>query len=125
MASTGDDGPEQVGAVRERLLGLRQETLARHGALQADLTGIVEASRDTVADDEHDPDGATIAFERAQVDALSRGALARLAEIDTAIARLDAGTYGTCEVCGEPIAAARLEARPTAARCLACASTRR
>lgn len=115
--------PDDV--VRERLLALRRETLTRHGALRADLTGIVEASRDTVADDEHDPDGATIAFERAQVDALSRGALARLAEIDAAIARLDAGTYGTCEECGQPIDAARLDARPTASRCVACAAMRR
>lgn len=46
----------------------------------------------------------------------------RLAEIDAALARLDAGTHGTCEACGHPIAADRLAARPTARTCLGCAT---
>jgi DnaK suppressor protein len=37
------------------------------------------------------------------------------------LTRLDAGTYGTCEVCGEPIGTARLEARPAARTCINCA----
>ncbi|MEO7146821.1 MAG: TraR/DksA C4-type zinc finger protein, partial [Terrimesophilobacter sp.] len=37
------------------------------------------------------------------------------------LARLDAGTYGRCEVCGKRIAHARLEARPTARTCIDCA----
>lgn len=42
---------------------------------------------------------------------------AELAEIASALARLDAGTFGHCEVCGKPIDPERLEARPTARRC--------
>ncbi len=107
---------------RERLLAVRAEASERLRALRADVAGIVEASRDSNADDEHDPDGATIAFERAQVDALARDAAARVEEVDAALARLDAGTYGVCAECGQQIAAGRLEARPTARTCVACAA---
>ncbi|MGN6241262.1 MAG: TraR/DksA family transcriptional regulator [Cellulosimicrobium cellulans] len=115
-------GPDD--AARERLLVVRGAAVARLRALRAEVAGIVEASRDSNADDEHDPDGATIAFERAQVDALARDAAARVEEVDAALARLDAGTYGVCEACGQPIAAGRLEARPTARTCVGCAASR-
>ena len=51
---------------------------------------------------------------------LARQAREHLAEIDAALARLEAGTYGTCERCGRPIEVARLEARPTARTHVAC-----
>jgi DnaK suppressor protein len=41
-------------------------------------------------------------------------------QVDAALARLDAGTYGTCVTCGQPIGAARLEALPAAAHCIEC-----
>ena len=85
---------------------------------------MVAASRDTNADDEHDPEGATIAFERSQIEALARQAEHHLEEIDAALKRVDAGTYGTCEACGTPIGAERLEARPTARVCILCAASR-
>ena len=102
----------------------RRRTEDRLAALTADYDGVIAASRDTNADDEHDPEGATIAFERSQVAALVTQARAHLAEIDAALARIRAGRYGTCERCGEPITAGRLEARPTARRCIECASAR-
>jgi DnaK suppressor protein len=86
--------------------------------LGRDFTGIVDASADSNADDEHDPEGSTIAFERSQVSALIQQAERRLAEIDAAVGRVRAGTYGRCEVCGEPIADGRLEARPVARTCV-------
>lgn len=118
-------GPRPDDAARARLLAVRADAVARLGALRAEVAGIVEASRDSNADDEHDPDGATIAFERAQVDALARDAAARVEEVDAALARLDAGTYGVCEACGQPVADGRLEARPTARTCVACAAVAR
>jgi DnaK suppressor protein len=83
---------------------------------------VVAASLDTNADDEHDPEGATIAFERSQIGALAAQAREHLAEVDRAVARLDDATYGTCERCGLPIPPERLEARPTARRCVTCAA---
>jgi RNA polymerase-binding transcription factor DksA len=91
-------------------------------ALQRDFNGVVEASESSNADDEHDPEGATIAFERAQVVAMLAASKARLGDIDGAIERLDRGTYGRCDVCGEDIAAERLTARPTATTCVRCMS---
>ena len=72
-------------------------------------------------DDEHDPEGATIAFEREQLTALRQAAEQRVVDLDAALERLEAGTYGTCEVCGQPIGEARLAAVPAARRCITCA----
>lgn len=115
------DNPPNPAPPRVRLLALRAETLHRRDRLRGDVEGMVEASRGSNADDEHDPEGATIAFERAQTEALAGQAAVDLGEVDAALARLDAGTYGICEVCGRPIAPARLEARPAARRCIDCA----
>ncbi|WP_233549905.1 TraR/DksA family transcriptional regulator [Cellulomonas rhizosphaerae] len=109
---------------RARLGELRAEALERLAGLRASKTDLVDAARDSNVDDEHDPEGATIAFERAQVDALAADVAKRFAEIDAAEGRLAAGTYGICAVGGEPIDEARLEARPTATTCLAHAAAR-
>jgi DnaK suppressor protein len=108
----------------ERLRAERADTLRRLTDLTEAFDGVVAASKDTNADDEHDPEGATIAFERSQVGALVRQAREHLSEIDAAEARLEAGTYGVCERCGKPIGQARLEARPSARLCISCASVR-
>ena len=106
--------------VHARLLEERERTRERLASLRGDHTGIVEASRDSNADDEHDPEGATIAFERSQVASLVRQAQEHLADVDAALARLDAGSYGRCERCGRQIPVARLEARPTARTHVTC-----
>jgi len=106
----------------DRLAADRETTLEQIDDLSAELADIV-ASTDLVAtDDEHDPEGATIAFERARIDALLDAARDHLAAIGHAEARLAAGEYGVCERCGQPISEARLEARPTAATCIDCAN---
>lgn len=111
--------------VRELLEAERERTVRRLADLTHDFDAVVAASRDTNADDEHDPEGATIAFERSQIGTLARQARLHLAEIDAATERLQAGTYGTCEQCGEPIGEGRLEARPAARRCIGCEASRR
>ena len=98
----------------------RAEALARITSLEGQLAGIVETASASSGDDEHDPEGQTIAYDRAQVAALLAAARHDLTEIDAARARVDAGTYGVCERCGRPIAPDRLEARPAARTCLAC-----
>jgi len=107
-----------VSGPRDALAAMRADAVERLAALRGSKDDLVDAARDSNVDDEHDPEGATIAFERAQVDALAGDAAARLAEIDAALARLDAGTYGICAVGGEPIDPARLAARPTATTCV-------
>ncbi|MBO0901216.1 TraR/DksA C4-type zinc finger protein [Cellulomonas sp. zg-ZUI222] len=104
---------------RALLLELRRDAVARLSGLGDAHQDVVDAARGANVDDEHDPEGATIAFERAQLEALADGAHRRLAEVDAALGRLADGTYGTCAVGGEPIDDARLEARPTATTCVA------
>lgn len=121
----GGSRPFVSETVRAALAEERALVLRRLGGLAADFEETVAASRDSNADDEHDPEGHTIAFERSQVTSLSRRLEQRLAEVDAALARLAAGTYGVCTRCGEPIAPARLEARPAARECIVCASRAR
>lgn len=108
---------------RERLEAALAENARQLGALAQQHDEIIAASRDSNADDEHDPEGATIAFERQQVAALvtqherSRGDILRALD-------LAPEEYGRCERCREPIAPARLDARPTARTCIGCAELR-
>jgi RNA polymerase-binding transcription factor DksA len=114
-----------VSAPADVLDGARADAASRISALEAQLAGIVETASASSGDDEHDPEGQTVAFDRAQVAALLAAARHDLAEIDAARARLADGTYGTCAMCGRPITDERLEARPAARTCVACASRRR
>jgi RNA polymerase-binding transcription factor DksA len=111
-----------VDAVRGRLEQERREATCRLAALSGDYASVVEASRDSNADDEHDPEGATIAFERSQIGALVDQVRERLQEVEAALQRLDEGSYGVCVRCGAAIAEGRLEARPTALLCVRCAA---
>lgn len=61
-------------------------------------------------------------FDQQRDLALRDRAVQQLAQVDAALARLDAGTFGRCERCGRPIAPARLDALPWAAHCIDCQS---
>lgn len=111
-------------SLEELLNAERVDTLDRIALLTRDWQGLVESSTCTGVDDEHDPEGATIAFERAQIEALLDGARRHLADLDHALERLGEGDYGACEHCGRPIAAERLAARPAATTCISCAARR-
>jgi DnaK suppressor protein len=107
---------------RELLEAERRKVLRRIAVLTGDFDEVVAASRESNADDEHDPEGATIAFERSQVAALVQQVQRHLADVEAAVQRLDDGSYGICERCGQRVADARLEARPAARTCVRCAS---
>lgn len=107
-----------LAAAAELLREEGDELRARLASMTADLESLFAASTDSNADDEHDPEGQTIAYERSQLSALIEAAQARVGDVDAATARLQQGSYGICEVCHEPIPAARLEARPTARSCV-------
>jgi len=99
-----------------------EATLTQIALMNADLDGISSASAGSNIDDEHDPEGATVAFERAQLSALLRHATAHLADVDAALDRIARGCYGHCERCGEALSDERLAALPAARRCVACAA---
>lgn len=105
----------------ERLAEERARTVAQIASLQASFDDIVAASEQVATDDEHDPEGHTIAWERQQVAALLAAARTHLGELDLAIRRIEGGDHGRCEGCGRPIPEERLEAIPTASRCVTCA----
>jgi DnaK suppressor protein len=67
-------------------------------------------------------DTSQVTAERGEAEALAGQLRDALADVEAAITRLEDGTYGRCLRCGQPIAPARLEAKPAARRCIACAS---
>ena len=105
---------------RNALIAERQATLERIAALSQDLTSIFDSAQFTSTDDEHDPEGATIAFERSQASSLLAASHAQLAEVNAALERIRVEAYGLCEHCGTTITHDRLLARPTARTCITC-----
>ncbi|WP_137976565.1 TraR/DksA C4-type zinc finger protein [Streptomyces violaceusniger] len=125
MSDSSDDAAfssAEREAIRERLAAERAETSARIAALNREFEAIVASHALVAVDDEHDPEGSSTAFERAHTAALLTQARDHLIALDEALERLDRGGYGRCAVCGEPIPAERLEARPTATTCVRCAT---
>jgi RNA polymerase-binding transcription factor DksA len=108
--------------VQGLLIADRERTADLISSLSGNIASMVDASRLTASDDEHDPEGSTIAFERSQASTLLAAARDHLADVDAALARIAAGTYGSCERCGRPVARDRLLARPTARTCISCAA---
>jgi RNA polymerase-binding transcription factor DksA len=107
---------------KQILEATRHAASARLASLQAEFDGIVEAVADANGDDEHDPEGATIAFERSRTASLIAETELALIDIDTALARLSDGSYGICAECTQTIGAKRLEAMPATRYCVRCAS---
>ena len=104
---------------------VRAELHAEAEGLRADIAratddiaqGLDGSARDA-GDDE--ADAGTKAFEREDELALTQNAQDLLDQGERALSRIDAGTYGVCESCGQPIGKARLQAFPQATLCVAC-----
>jgi len=75
--------------------------------------------------DEGFADSGQVTAERGEVEALANSLVETLTEVEHALEKFDAGTYGVCEVCGARIPEARLEAKPAARQCINCTSARR
>ena len=106
---------------RARLDALRSDAAARVAALEEALRALTQDRLGSNDDDEHDPEGVPLSAEWSRLSGLAEGARAELGQVDDALARLEAGTYGVCARCGKPIPAARLEVRPFAELCVPCA----
>ena len=114
-----------MATARELLLAERARARERVTVLEREFAGLAEAASAAGTDDEHDPEGATLAFERQHAAALLEAAREQVAADDAALRRLAEGRYGTCDRCGQPIGAERLAARPSAATCVRCAGSKR
>ncbi|MFB9740566.1 TraR/DksA family transcriptional regulator [Pseudonocardia sulfidoxydans] len=108
-----------------RLAAARADIEARIGGLSRQVAALADEQALTTHDDEHDPEGVTIGFERAQLQGLLAGARRDLEGVDRAERRLVDGTYGRCARCGRPIPPERLDALPAAGTCVACVPSRR
>lgn len=108
----------------DRTLQLQQrraELTDRLADLDRELAGLLAAAEDSNADDEHDPEGATLAFERMQLVAVRDRVRADLTDV---LAALEGPDEVHCRACGGPIGAERLAARPAADLCVSCAGRR-
>jgi DnaK suppressor protein len=106
--------------LRTALLERRAELLERLVAEGAELD-LVRGARAESADDEHDPEGSTLSSDWSRISGLRNATSGRLDQVERALDRMSAGTYGRCLRCGRPIAGNRLEARPEAEHCIDCA----
>src|SRR5436190_20277110 len=106
---------------RDLLQDGRARARERVTALERAFASLAEADSAAGPHDEHDPEGATLAFERQHAAALLEAAREQVAALDDALRRLDEGRYGVCDRCGQPIGAERLAARPAAVTCVRCA----
>jgi DnaK suppressor protein len=108
---------------REKLLEERSTYIHQAQSLRLEAEQLAEEMEPgDIQFDEESGEGATMNVERERDLALSAQAEAAVEEIDKALAKIEAGTYGRCEQCGQPIVRARLEALPYAALCVACKS---
>jgi RNA polymerase-binding transcription factor DksA len=103
------------------LVALRRDLTAELAAARQALGELRGERAGRVDDDEHDPEGSPLSAEWSRLDGLRRATEHRIAEVDAALAAAENGRYGVCLLCGRPIPAGRLEARPSATRCVSCA----
>jgi DnaK suppressor protein len=109
-----------IEAVKRRLTQERAGILEERQRLVDDTSRSMEEAIDEDGNDSHMADSASETLSREIELSLEDNAEHLLKAIDAALARIDEGTYGTCERCGKPIAAERLEALPWAAKCIGC-----
>ncbi|MDP9023341.1 MAG: TraR/DksA C4-type zinc finger protein [Actinomycetota bacterium] len=111
---------EMLDRLRKQLDEEREQQLSQLETYGADPYG--EAVRDLGGAEEGFADSAQVTEQRSEALAHIDNARNRLQQVDEALARMDAGTYGICVECGREIAPARLEARPLSIRCVECAA---
>jgi RNA polymerase-binding transcription factor len=109
-----------VEEVRQRLLDERARVFEERERLVEDTSGLMEDLSEEDGVDSHPADSATETLSREIELSLEDNADRLLAAIDAALKRLDDGTYGVCESCGQNISPDRLEALPYATKCIEC-----
>ncbi|WP_405711773.1 MULTISPECIES: TraR/DksA family transcriptional regulator [unclassified Streptomyces] len=108
--------PEEVAEARAELTSETMRLRSELEAASAALAGLMRDSGDGAGDDEADTGTKNITREHEM--SLAANAQEMLDQTERALARLDAGTYGLCEICGNPIGKARMQAFPRATLCV-------
>jgi RNA polymerase-binding transcription factor DksA len=109
-----DPARDRLGDERERLAAMRSLYDSEHLTTESETDSVSELS----AHAQHQADLGTETFNRERDLSILEHIDAELSDVEHALRRLDDGTYGTCEACGQPIDADRLEAMPAARFCL-------
>ncbi len=109
---------EELAEVRTDLVQQLSELQAAYDRSLADLNDLQRSSTDGAGDDQADAGSKT--FEREQEQSIAANRLDLISQVQRAIERLDAGTYGFCESCGKLIPKPRLQAFPAATLDVAC-----
>ena len=112
--------PVDTDRFRAMLLEERQRVLDAIDYLHEETPGSLDDELEEPAVDNHPADSATATLDREIDYTLEENSEHVLAEIDGALERIAAGTYGTCATCGQPIAEERLDAIPYATQCIDC-----
>jgi len=97
---------------------IRAELERERAQMHAQLGELVPGRDTSLTFDENFADSAQVAAEVGENQALAANLRDQLVEVEAAVERIDAGTYGTCETCGGPIGADRLDAMPSARFCI-------
>jgi DnaK suppressor protein len=106
------------------LSDLRASLEQERSDLRARLAEMGLLSGGDLAFDQNFADSSQVTAERGEVEALAGNLRESLTDVEAALVKLDNGTFGVCEGCGQPIAHDRLEAKPAAKLCMECASKR-
>ena len=108
----------EISQVRRQLADEADELRAEIGKAESDIADRLGDSVSNAGDDQADVGAKT--YEREHELSLTYNARDLLAQSERALARIEAGTYGSCESCGQPIGKARLKAFPRATLCVSC-----
>ena len=106
------------------LSDLRASLEQERSDLRARLAEMGLLSGGELSFDQNFADSSQVTAERGEVEALAGNLRESLNDVEAALVKLDNGTFGACESCGQPISPDRLEAKPAARLCMDCASRR-
>lgn len=112
---------DSLGTIRKRLMEQREELQNQLAAIEESATGLSQSEMSgEVSYDEDFADAGSFTFEREKEFSIANNVTDLRTKTDRALHRIEEGSYGICESCGQPIEAARLKALPHVTLCLKC-----
>ena len=112
---------DSLGSIRKRLMEQREELQNQLAAIEESATGLSQSEMSgEVSYDEDFADAGSFTFEREKEFSIANNVTDLRTKTDRALHRIEEGSYGTCESCGQPIEPARLKALPHVTLCLKC-----
>ena len=121
VVKKGNYDKDSLGTIRKRLMEQREELQNQLTAIEESATGLSQSEMSgEVSYDEDFADAGSFTFEREKEFSIANNVTDLRSKTDRALHRIEEGSYGTCESCGQPIESARLKALPHVTLCLKC-----